>query len=73
MADTDRGTPAARRRKLFMYADQLRLDRADRHSIAETLLWRDVASWKDLSDAEIDRLLDAFEGYLLINHLLADR
>ena len=37
------------------------------------LLWRDVASWKDLTDAEIIRVLDAFEGFTLINSLLTKR
>jgi multidrug transporter EmrE-like cation transporter len=33
---------------------------------AEVLLWRDVPSWSGLDDSEIQRLLDAFEGYALI-------
>ncbi len=52
-----------------MLAKRLRLPREDRIQLAEVLLWKDVASWKDLSDDDIQRLLDAFEGYALISHL----
>ncbi len=63
----------ARRRKVYMLAKQLRLSREDRLQLAEVLLWRDVPSWSALTDDEIARLLDAFEGYALIAHLLAER
>ena len=49
-----------------MLAKQLRFSRADRLMFAEVLLWRDVPSWSGLDDSEIQRLLDAFEGYALV-------
>lgn len=52
-----------------MLAKRLELTREDRVQLAEVLLWKDVASWKDLSDEDVQRLLDAFEGYALISHL----
>ena len=71
------GDPAlgaeARRRKVYMLAKQLRLTREDRLQLAEVLLWRDVPSWSALTDAEIGRLLDAFEGYALIAMLIDQR
>ena len=56
-----------------MLAKQLRLTREDRLQLAEVLLWRDVPSWSALTDDEIGRLLDAFEGYALIAMLLDQR
>lgn len=50
-----------------MLAGELRMGREDRLHLAEVILWRDVKSWKDLSDGEVGRLLDAFEGYALIS------
>jgi len=52
-----------------MLAKQLGMTREDRVQFAEVLLWKDVGSWKDLVDEDIQRLLDAFEGYALISYL----
>lgn len=60
-------------RKLFSYASELHLTRAERMSFTRTLLWRDVESWKALDDDQIQRLLDAFEGFVLLNHLLTEK
>lgn len=49
-----------------MLAKQLRMSRQDRLQFAEVILWRDVPSWAKLDDDEIQRLLDAFEGYALV-------
>ena len=57
-------------RKAMQYADRYGLDRDDRLHLAEVLLRRDVTSWKQLSEPDLVRLLDALEGFALINHLL---
>lgn len=59
----------AKRTKALDYARRYGLTREDRISLAETLLWRDVDSWKSLTEDELVRLLDALEGYALITHL----
>lgn len=59
----------ARRRKAHHLCDQLGLERDERIALSETLLWRDVRSWSDLSDHEIRRMLDCLEGYLLVTLL----
>ena len=56
-----------------MLAKRLRMSRQDRIEFAEVLLWKDVPSWSELDDADIGRLLDAFEGYALVNALLGQR
>lgn len=53
-----------------MLAKRYKLSRAERLELSAVLLWRDVESWNDLTDAEIVRVLDAFEGFALINHLM---
>ena len=55
--------------KAMGYARRFGLSRDDRLAFAEVLLWRDVASWKDLSEEDLVRVLDAFEGYVLITFL----
>lgn len=62
-----------RRRKMYLLARELWLTREDRLDLAEKLLWRDVESWKDLSEPEINRMLDALEGFVLIQFLRAER
>jgi hypothetical protein len=61
------------RRKLFVWADQYRFDHHDRLTFAEYLLRRDVTTWKTLTDDEVLRLLDAFEGGHLLLELLVQR
>jgi hypothetical protein len=58
-----------RLRKALAYAKTYGLTRDDRLGLAEIILRRDVTSWKQLDRAELDRLLDALEGYALIAHL----
>lgn len=72
MSDVDGGL-SAKRGKLFVYADQFGLTREERVELAETMLRRDVDSWKNLTARDIDRLLDAFEGAALIMFLLENR
>jgi len=67
------GSAEARRRKLFQYADELGLDRDERIEVARALLWRDITSFSSLDEAQVDRLLDAFEGYILIQWTITNR
>ena len=60
-------------RKAMIHATRYGLERDDRLQLAETLLWRDVESWKDLTDTELVRILDCLEGYHMISHLLRDQ
>lgn len=62
-----------KRRKLFAYADTFGMSRQERIDLSEILLRRDITSWQDLTDSQVDRLLDAFEGAALIIHLLETR
>ena len=59
----------ARRRKLYCKARELQLSKADRIDLAQYMLRRDYTSWKELSDQEVSRLLDAFEGYELLQFI----
>lgn len=67
------GYETERRRKLFMLANNAGMSREERIDLAEYLLRRDIDSWKDLTDMQVGRLLDAFEGHALINYLLSQR
>jgi hypothetical protein len=55
--------------KAMTYARRYELDRDDRLQLAQVLLWRDITSWKDLTEEQLTRILDCMEGYALINHL----
>jgi hypothetical protein len=66
-------SPENRRRKLFVYSKQLGLTTNERIELAEMLLRRDIKSWKDLDDGQVDRMLDAIEGALLVTYLLSLR
>ena len=68
----DRGTQSAKRKKLYGYATTYHLEREERLTFSEMILRRDVPSWLTLSDYEVDRLLDAFEGHALLAHHLAE-
>ena len=67
------GPAEARRRKAYMLAKEIGLSREDRVDLASMLLRRSVASWKELDEAQIIRLLDALEGSQLIGHLIETR
>lgn len=60
-------------RKAMLYVDTYGMSRDERISLAEIILRRDVTSWTELDEAQITRLLDAFEGHALIQHLLDSR
>jgi hypothetical protein len=65
----DEDAAPARRRKAYSLATTLKMSRQDRLDFAEVLLWQDVASWGDLGDPEICRLLDAMEGFVFLTAL----
>ena len=64
---------AARKRKLFLYADEYGLSRDERLELSCFLLRRDITSWSQLNDHQVCRLLDAFEGCGLILSLISMR
>lgn len=73
---TERGeasTPELRRRKLAMLAREHGLSREDRLDLASYMLRRDITTWRTLSDAQVSRLLDAFEGHELLAELERQR
>jgi len=70
---SESGMSGVRRRKLFALADEIGLDRDERLELAKAMLWRDIESWKHLSDTQVDRLLDALEGYEKVCWLLRNR
>lgn len=67
MSDEVRNT--ARRRKLFLVCDEVGLSTEGRLALAEMLLRHDISSFKELSDEQVIRLLDAIEGFQLISEL----
>lgn len=69
----ERASQSEKRRKLFVWADEIGLEREERLAIASYLLRRDITSWKQLDDAQVDRLLDALEGHHLVSELLSQR
>lgn len=58
------------RRKAMHYADLYGLERSERLEIAEMILRRDVTSFTQLDEAELQRVLDALEGFGLVAHVL---
>lgn len=53
-------------------ADDCCFTRQDRIDLAQFLLRRDIHSWKELTEGQLSRILDAFEGHQLINQLIID-
>jgi hypothetical protein len=70
---TETGTLAQRRRKLFVLADTIGLTRDERIELSRFILWRDIISWKQLEEDQVDRLLDALEGFVAVNWMLKNR
>lgn len=60
-------------RKLHVWADQIGFTDSERYELATYLLRRDITSWSQLTEADENRLLDAFEGYHLIDTLVSLR
>ena len=67
----------ARRRKMMMLCKEIFGDderaRNERIELAEYLLRRDVPTFSGMPDAEVRRLLDALEGYQMVDVLLSLR
>jgi hypothetical protein len=66
----DPGSPEARRIKMMAVAREIGLTRDERIELAQYLLRRDITSWKQLTDEQVNRMLDCLEGFELITHLL---
>lgn len=62
-------TAEGRRRKLMMLTKRLRLDRQERLDLSSVILCRDITTWSGLPDTDVVRLLDAYEGYLLLTEI----
>lgn len=60
-------------RKLMACAGALEMTRDERIEFAQFALRRDITSWKQLTDDQVLRLLDHFEGHHLLNELIAQR
>jgi hypothetical protein len=56
-----------------MLAAEFDMTRDERIELAQYLLRRDITSWKQLTDAQVGRLLDALEGAQLILQLISMR
>ena len=71
----DPNSPMSKRqhRRLFAHASNLGLTDDERKEIAEMILRRDVETWKKLTFAEANRLIDAFEGFEKISWLLVNK
>lgn len=61
------------RRKLYLLATEIGLDREERVELARYLLRRDITSWQGLGEDQILRMLDALEGYHLVEMLFMQR
>jgi hypothetical protein len=70
---TQSGTSAARRRKMFSLADEIGLDDDEQIELCRAILWRDITSRSQLTDAQVSRMLDAYEGWEKIDWLLRNR
>jgi hypothetical protein len=71
--DESDGPQSPQLRKLFLLASEIGLTHDERMDLACYLLRRDITSWKQLDNAQILRLLDALEGWHLIEELCAQR
>lgn len=71
--DASSGPQSPQRRKLHLLADEIGLTRTERIELSCYLLRRDITTWKQLDDAQVCRLLDALEGWQLIQALDAQR
>jgi hypothetical protein len=53
-----------------MLAKRIGFDQQDRISFSNMILCLDHDSWTELSDAQLARVLDGIEGFLLVTYLL---
>lgn len=70
---TERASQTLRRKKMYAVAKEIGLSRGERIELAQYLLRRDISSWSDLDEDQVCRILDAMEGWLLIETLNAMR
>jgi hypothetical protein len=56
-----------------MLSKEMGLTRDERIDLSQMILRRDVTSWKQLDDAQVTRMLEALEGYLLVSALFLQR
>lgn len=61
------------RRRAFAAADRAGLDRDERLEFAEILLKQDVESWNDLAPFDWQRIVDALDGWHLVDTLHMQR
>lgn len=61
------------RRLLFAMADECGLSRPERLSFTEQFLDREVTTWAYLTAYDAARLIDAFNGYTYLTHIIEDR
>ncbi|MBT8241664.1 MAG: hypothetical protein KJN63_10595 [Acidimicrobiia bacterium] len=72
MPDGD-GPQSPRRRKLHLLATEIGMTRDERIDLACYLLRRDITTWKTLDEDQVCRLLDAIEGWALIEEMIRQR
>lgn len=66
--------PQSDRRKMaYALAKQLGLSREERHELAEFILKRDVRSWNELSDSQMERLADGLNVTVCVATLISQR
>ena len=58
---------------MMALARHIGLSRDERMELARVLLWRDVTSWKTLDEGQVNRMLDALEGWEKVDWLLRHR
>lgn len=63
----------SKRRQCYAIAAELGLTREERHEFAEMFLKRDLTSWNQLSDAQMDRLADGLVGAEFVIELFRQR
>jgi hypothetical protein len=77
-ADEPKSLQRRKIEKLLITFEAFSIGRDDRIALAETLLHRPndrppITSFNDLTDHELDRMLDAMAGAALVAHLCLDR
>lgn len=63
----------SRRRKAYKVAKELTLTDEERQAFATYILRRDITSWNQLSESQLERILDALEGIELFLELMRQR
>lgn len=58
---------------LMAKATELKMTRDERIEFAQFFLKRDITTWKQLSDEQVRRMLDAFNGFELLLEVIHQR